>query len=45
MPTTTKLGFGSGTMIDNEDGTVSYRKPAGLARSSGCALPTSPASL
>jgi hypothetical protein len=29
MPTQThKLGFGNGTIIDNGDGTASYRKPA-----------------
>ena len=32
MATTHKLGFGSGTMIDNGDGTASYRKPMTLSQ-------------
>ena len=32
MATTHKLGFGSGTIIEGEDGTAAYRKPATLSQ-------------
>lgn len=32
MVTTHKLGFGNGSMIENGDGTASYRKPAALSQ-------------
>jgi hypothetical protein len=32
MPIITKLGFGYGAMIDNEDGTVSYVKPVSISQ-------------
>jgi len=32
MPKTHKLGFGNGAIIENEDGTASYRAPASFSQ-------------